>query len=100
MNFIEVTCKNEEEAKKIGKALIEKNLAFCANIIPKLSSYYLWDGKIKEDSEAMLIVKTNREFEAVKSEITNLHSYDTPGILCFPVGKVNEKYLNWSKSQP
>jgi len=98
MNLIEVTCKNEEEAKQVGKAIVEQKLAFCANIIPKISSYYFWKGELQEDEEALLVLKTNKEFKLVKTRIEELHSYDTPAIIEIPVGKVNEKYLNWSKT--
>jgi len=100
MNLIYVPCKDEEEAKLIGKAIVEKKLAFCANIIPKIYSCYFWENKLQEDTEALLLLKTHKDFDLVKNEIEKLHNHDTPAILQIPVEKVNEKYEAWSKAQP
>jgi len=100
MNLIYVPCKNEEEAKSIGKAIVEKRLAFCANVIPRIYSCYFGKNKVQEDTESLLLLKTHKEFDLVKNEIEKLHSYDTPAILQIPIEKVNEKYEEWSKSQP
>jgi periplasmic divalent cation tolerance protein len=100
MRIIYVPCMDEDEAKTIGKLVVDKKLAFCANIIPKMYSCYFWKGELKENTEALLLLKTNEDFDKVKREIESLHNSDTPAIIEIPIGKVNEKYLNWSKSQP
>ena len=97
MKIIYVPCKDEEEARSIGKQVVEKKLAFCANVIPRIYSYYFLENKVQEDTEALLLLKTHSEFDLVKNEIEKLHSYDTPAILKIPIEKVNEKYNDWSK---
>lgn len=58
---IHTTCKNLEEARKIGRKLIEQKLAICVNIIEKVNSIYWWDGKIVDEKESLLLLKTKKE---------------------------------------
>ncbi|HIK01909.1 TPA: divalent-cation tolerance protein CutA [archaeon] len=99
MYLIYTTTQNKEDAKKIGKTLVEEGLAFCVNITPNCSSIYLEKGKIEESNEAILIVKTSADFEIVKKRIHELHSYKIPAILKINVEDVNTDYTDWS-SQP
>jgi len=97
-SFLYVTAADEEEAKNISKLLLEKKLIACANIFP-IKSMYWWKGKITEESEVVLILKTLMEkVAAVKSEIEKIHSYK---ITCITEIKVepNEKYGRWLKEQ-
>ncbi len=91
--------KTTEEAKTLGRQLLEEKLAFCVNIIPNCSSIYLEKSKIKESDEAILIMKTNADFETLKKRISELHSYEIPAILKINVEDVNKEYLDWN-SQP
>ena len=76
-----VTCKDEEEAKKISKSLLEKKLVACASIVPKIESAYRWKGKLESSSEALLILKTRKGLkEEVMAEVKKLHSYELPVI--------------------
>ncbi|MAG38595.1 divalent-cation tolerance protein CutA [Candidatus Woesearchaeota archaeon] len=90
-------CKNKAEAKKIAKELLKEKLISCANIVP-CESIYEWDGELKEESEAILFVKTIDKYEEeVKDKIRELHSYDLPCILKIN-GRINEEYLSWMES--
>jgi len=81
MIIIYVTCKNKEEAKKIAKAMIDKKLVACANIINS-DSLYNWQGKLQDTHESILLMKTSEDrFEKVKEQVKAIHSYDTPCIL-------------------
>ena len=92
-----VPCKDNKEAKKIAKELINQKLIACANILPS-ESIYVWEGKIKEEKESILIIKTlDRWEEEVKETIKKLHSYDLPAIIKL-TGRVNEEYLSWMES--
>jgi len=92
-----VTCKNEEEARKIAKELLKRKLVACANIL-KSKAVYEWEGKLKEELEAILLLKTlDRQEEAVKNIIRELHSYDLPAILKIDA-RANEEYLSWMES--
>ena len=95
-SIVYVTTSSEDEAKKIGKALVEEKLVACANIIPKISSFYYWQNKFEEDSESILLLKTkNSLVEKVIKRTKELHSYDVPAILEVPIKSGNEDYLKW-----
>lgn len=95
MILVYVVCADVAEAKKISRYLLEQRVAACTNMFP-IESAYWWDGKIVEDSEAVLIVKTvAANFERVKQGVLTLHSYAVPAIFSIPVGHVEEKYSSW-----
>ncbi len=96
--FIYVTAPSEEEAKKVAKHLLERRLVACANIFP-ISSLYWWEGRIQDEKEFVLILKTKElNYEKVKEEIETIHSYSIPCITKISVGP-NEKYAEWLKNQ-
>lgn len=98
--FIYITCKNKDEAKRIGLALVKSRLASCVNVYPVVESIYRWKGKIIKEKEAVLIVKTIKSnFEKVEKEVKKLHNYKTPCILEIPISRGNKEYLKWLKSQ-
>ena len=73
------TAGSRDEARKIGRALVERLLAACVNIVPQVGSIYRWEGEVEEAEEWLLIVKTTRAaFERVRDAINELHSYDVP----------------------
>ncbi len=94
--LVYITCSNFEEAKKIGKKLIEERLAACVNIVEKIFSIYWWQGKIEEANEALLIAKTNeRNLESLMKRVKELHSYTVPAILAIKIEKGYEEFLKW-----
>jgi len=96
--FIYITNPSEKEAKQIAAHLLGKKLIACANIFP-IKSVYLWKGKIADDKEFVLIVKTAaKNFEKVKKEVEKIHPYEIPCIARIPVSS-NEKYFDWLKNQ-
>lgn len=95
MISIYVTCKDEDEAEKIAKKLLEKRLIACANISP-IKSLYWWKGKINNDEEVAMIMKTKKgKFEEIKNEIKKIHSYEVPCICSWDIKQVNEEYSKW-----
>lgn len=93
-----VTCKNADEARDICKFLLEEGLIACGNIIDKATSIYKWDGKVQEDQEAILILKTTKEkTEAAIEAIKKRHSYDVPCICVWDIVDGNNEYLEWIK---
>jgi periplasmic divalent cation tolerance protein len=98
MIIVYVTCKDKEEAHKIGKHVVEKKLAACANYFP-VNSVYEWQGKLQEDNEFVLLLKTfDENFDKVKEEVEKIHSYDVPCILKIDV-EANKEYRDWVKQQ-
>jgi periplasmic divalent cation tolerance protein len=91
-----VTCGSEEEAKKIANSLIEERLAACVNIISPVRSIYRWEGKIWDEKEWMLIIKTRKKrFEDLEKKVKSLHSYSVPEIIVLPIVKGSASYLKW-----
>jgi periplasmic divalent cation tolerance protein len=90
------TAGSKDEARKIGRALVERLLAACVNIVPQVGSIYRWEGEIEEAEEWLLIVKTTRgAFERVRDAITELHSYDVPECISIAIDDGNVGYLSW-----
>jgi len=96
--FVYITASSLEEAKEIGKKLLEKKLAACVNIFP-ITSMYWWEDKIEEALEFVMIVKTKTEkFKELREEVLNLHSYETPCICAFAVEDGFRGFFNWIES--
>ena len=95
-SIIYSTTGNMEEARKIGRILVEEKLVACVNIIPKIESIYWWQGKIQEDNECILLTKTtDKNIEKTIRRIKELHSYEIPDIVSFPITHGHKKYLDW-----
>ena len=94
--LIFTTCKNEAEARMLGKALVEKKLAACVNILPAMSSIYMWEGEVKEMTEVKMLVKTKTEkMNDVFLTIKAMHSYEVPEIHVIDITTGNLAYFNW-----
>lgn len=94
---IYITTKDEEEARRIGRKLVEEKLAACINIHP-IKSIYRWGGGIEEEEETALLVKTKAELaDEVIERVKELHSYEVPCIVSLPIEKGNPDYLKWIK---
>jgi periplasmic divalent cation tolerance protein len=91
-----VTAGNLGEGKKIARHLVETKLAACVNILPPMESVYRWEGKIAEEEEFLLIIKSARQlFPEIEAAISKVHSYQTPEIICLPIIEGSRKYLQW-----
>ncbi|NPA58396.1 MAG: divalent-cation tolerance protein CutA [Aquificae bacterium] len=91
-----ITCPDKETGRRIAFGLVENRLAACVNIIPGLNSIYFWQGKIEDDSEVLLVVKTRQElFEKLEKFVKENHPYTVPEIIGMPVVKGSAEYLNW-----
>jgi periplasmic divalent cation tolerance protein len=93
--LVYITTKDKDEAKKIGRALVEEKLVACVNIHP-VNSIYRWEGKIEEESEASVLVKTKAGLVGeVVNRVKELHSYQVPCVISLPIEKGNPDYLRW-----
>ncbi len=96
--FLYVTASTQQEAAKIARHLLQKRLIACANLFPSKSLYW-WEGKIQEEKEVVLILKTRQsKVKKVKAEIEKIHSYSVPCITEIIV-RPNEKYGKWLEEQ-
>jgi periplasmic divalent cation tolerance protein len=96
VNLIYITAKDKAEARKIGSELVESKLAACVNIIDNMNSIYVWEGKIQDDKEVILIAKTTEaQVPLLIEKVKTLHSYDCPCILSIPVSGGNKEFLDW-----
>lgn len=90
------TCGSEEEAEKIAHHMIEKRLAACVNVVPKVKSIYRWKDQIESESEWLLLIKTNAgHVSRVREAITVLHSYELPECVVLAMEDGSEPYSNW-----
>ena len=91
-----VTSGSEEEGLKIAHALVEERLAACVNLVSPIRSIYRWEGKVWDEKEWLLIIKTQTaRFEDVEKKVKSLHSYSVPEIIALPITKGYSSYLNW-----
>jgi len=94
--WIYITCKDKEEALNIARNLVEEKLIACGNVLDNMTAVYSWKEKIEVDSEAVLICKTKKSlFEAVRTKVSELHSYDCPCIISIPIERGDIAYLKW-----
>jgi periplasmic divalent cation tolerance protein len=89
------TAGTREEADKIARALVERRLAACVNVVP-IDSVYRWKEKVENAQEWLLLVKTTAEaFDDVEAAIQELHSYELPECVVLPIEGGSEEYLEW-----
>jgi periplasmic divalent cation tolerance protein len=91
-----VTASSEEEAARLGKILVEAHAAACATIVPRVRSIYRWEGKVADEGEALLIVKSRKSgFAEILALIKGNHSYSVPEVIALPVTDAAPDYLQW-----
>lgn len=91
-----VTVPNEDEAVKIAKTLVEEKLAGCVNILKDVRSIYSWQGKIEDDSELLMVIKTKTTlFKELEKRVKELHSYTVPEIIGIEINEGFKGYLDW-----
>ena len=85
-------------ARKIASALVQANEAACVNIVPGIRSIYRWEGKVCDEGEFLLLIKSSSErFEAIKARIRLLHTYQLPEVIAVPITAGDSAYLAWLK---
>jgi periplasmic divalent cation tolerance protein len=90
------TCGSLEEARHIARALIERRLAACVNIVPQVESIFRWKGEVETSNESLLVIKTTAGmFEKLRVALKELHSYEVPECIELTVTDGSEAYLDW-----
>ncbi len=93
---VTITAASREEAETIARAVVEKRLAACVNIVLGVQSIYRWQGKVEEAREWMLLVKTTAAtFAALQKLVKEMHSYECPCIVASPIVAGDAAYLAW-----
>ena len=91
-----VTASGLEEARRIGRALVDERLAACANVVGPITSIFRWEGRVQEEAEHLLVVKARRaDVERLAARVRALHSYEVPEVLALEVVDGAAPYLAW-----
>lgn len=97
---IMVSIDDRQQAEKLIKALLEQHLIACGQCLPKMTSYYRWQGEVCGDDEYLLLLKTRKHhYQAVEQLIKTHHPYDVPEIIAMDIVAGHEDYLNWIKDE-
>jgi periplasmic divalent cation tolerance protein len=96
LSIILVTAPSQEVANQLAHSLVTEHLAACVNVVPHVTSTYVWEGKLEQTAEALMIIKTRRSrYAELEQHIRTHHPYDTPEIVEIPVGQVAQQYWQW-----
>ncbi len=96
ISVVLVTAPQGEAGQNIARTLVEEGFAACVNRIPGIQSTYTWEGKICDDSEELLVIKTASEnVDRLINKVKEIHPYDVPEIIALPVFKGSEDYIKW-----
>ena len=90
------TCPDEASAQALATALVQERLATCVNRVGGLRSTYIWDGRLQDEAEILLIMKTTAaQLGELQARLQSLHPYELPELLAIAVAGGNERYLEW-----
>ena len=96
--MIYCTCPDIETANRISRLLISHHAAACVNQLPGITSIYEWEGKIEENNEVLLLIKSTEErFDSIQKLIIEEHPYELPELIAVPISKGLPDYLDWIK---
>lgn len=91
-----VTAASKRDAGRIGRALVKAELAACVNVLPGIRSLFRWEGKIADEREVLMLVKSRADlFQPLSQEVRRLHRYTVPEIIAFPIAHGTADYLAW-----
>jgi periplasmic divalent cation tolerance protein len=94
------TSPSEEHAVQLARLMVEEKLAACVQILPDITSFYMWEGKLERAAERLILIKTTRErLEEMIARIESLHPYDVPEIIAVEAVGGLDKYLQWVVSE-
>lgn len=92
------TAGSEKEARRVARNLVEDRLAACVNVIPGISSFFYWEGKLCQEKEALILIKTvDNKSKKIINKIKKIHSYEVPEMIFLRVDGGEKNYLKWLK---
>jgi periplasmic divalent cation tolerance protein len=90
------TVASAEDGERLARTLVEQGVAACVNVVPGLTSFYRWEGKVQRDEERLLVIKTRADrFEELRRVLVDLHPYELPEVIALPVATGHAPYLAW-----
>ena len=93
------TCPDAQTASRLAQVLVSEGLAACVNRVEGVRSTYLWDGRLQDDAEILLIIKTTAEALGPLTErLRALHPYELPELIAIPAAGGNEAYVEWVRT--
>jgi len=96
VSIVLTTVGKDDDARAIARTLVEERLAACVNIVTGITSIYAWKGKISQDDEQQLVIKTStHSVAALEARLRELHPYETPEFLVIHASGGSESYLDW-----
>lgn len=96
MRIVLTTAATRDEAERIARALVERRLAACVNLVPGLTSIYRWNETVETAEEILLIIKTDvARVETIEAAFKELHSYEVPEFLVVHPESVSGPYRDW-----
>ena len=94
--LIYVTAPSHDEALRLARVAVEERLAACANVLSPITSVYWWDGKVNQDGEVALLLKTRAALvEALTARLRELHPYECPCVVALAIDGGNPAFLSW-----
>ena len=95
-----VTIDTPDNAATLAKALLERRLIACANVLPGMRSLFTWDGTVQDEGEVAMILKTREgRLDELVDAVEALHPYDVPCVVAWPVDAGAEAYLAWVRDE-
>ncbi len=84
------------DVRQLATQIVEKRLAACVNVVPQIHSVYRWQGKIENDSEQLLLIKTVEErLDELKAALFAMHPYEVPEFVVLTIDRIEEPYREW-----
>ena len=94
-----VTVGSRVDGESMARQLVGEGLAACVTLVGPVRSIYVWEGKVAEDDEWLLVIKSRGALvKALEGRVRALHSYDVPEVIALPVTAGSQPYLAWLKA--
>ncbi len=91
-----ITAEHMEDAEKLAKQLVEDRLVACVNVVPRIKSYFYWEGEAQSEEEVLLLGKTKTEaVDRLVERVKQLHPYEVPCVVSWELSQGNPEFLNW-----
>lgn len=91
-----VTAPEGAPAETLARSLVAEGLAACVNRVPGVRSTYRWQGRVHDDAETLLVIKTTAAaYPALERRVRELHPYEVPELIALPIVRGSEAYLSW-----